>query len=105
MELKSLFSRLFGSDKSNDIPNATEVTILDGTKAVFTPYTGDFHEDIDIRACVDAIARNAAKMHPRHIRNYYSKEDGREKMENVNGNLYKLLAKQPNEIQDAYKFY
>lgn len=105
MELRSLFSRIFGSDKSNEIPSATEVTILDGTKAVFTPYSGDFHNDIDIRACVDAIARNAAKMHPRHIRNYYSKEEGREKLENVKSNLYKMLAKQPNEIQDAYKFY
>ena len=105
MELRSLFSRIFGSDKSNNLPNATEVRILDDTKAVFTPYTGDFHEDIDIRACVDAIARNAAKMHPRHIRNYYSQEEGREKLENVKSKLYKLLAKQPNEIQDAYKFY
>ena len=38
-------------------------------------------------------------MHPRHIRNFNGK------MENVKGNLYKLLAKQPNEIQNAYKFY
>ena len=99
MELRSLFSRIFGSDKSNNIPNATEVTILDDTKAEFTPYKGDYHNDIDIRACIDAIARNGAKMHPRHIRNFSGK------MENVKGNLYKLLAKQPNELQDAYKFY
>ena len=99
MEKRSLFSRIFGSDKSNSIPNATEVKILDDTKAVFTPYKGDYHDDIDIRACVDAIARNGAKMHPRHIRNFSGK------MENVKGNLYRLLAKQPNELQDAYKFY
>lgn len=105
MEKRSLFQRIFGSDKSNTIPNATEVKILDDSRAEFTPYKGDFHDDIDIRACVDAIARNGAKMHPRHIRNYYSNEEGREKMETVNDRLYKLLAKQPNEIQDAYKFY
>lgn len=99
MELRSLFSRIFGTDKSNYIPNATEVRILDDSKAVFTPYKGDYHNDIDIRACVDAIARNGAKMHPRHIRNFAGK------MENLKGDLYKLLAKQPNEIQDAYKFY
>lgn len=100
MERRSLFSRIFGTDKNSEIPqSATEVKILDDTKAVFTPYQGDFHNDIDIRACVDAIARNGAKMHPRHIRNYS------DKIENVKGNLYKLLAKQPNEIQDAYKFY
>lgn len=100
MEKRSLFSRIFGTDKSSEIPqSATEVKILDDSKAVFTPYKGDFDNDIDIRACVDAIARNGAKMHPRHIRN------GNGKIENLRGNLYKLLAKQPNEIQDAYKFY
>ena len=100
MEKRSLFSRIFGTDKSSVVPQtATEVKVLDDQKATFTPYKGDFHDDIDIRACVDAIARNGAKMHPRHIRNY----DG--KMENLKSNLYKLLSKQPNEIQDAYKFY
>ena len=105
MEKRSLFSRIFGSDKSSDIPQtATEVKILDDTNAVFTPYRGDFHDDIDIRACIDAIARNGAKMHPRHIRNYKDAE-GRPVLENVDSKLYRLLAKQPNEIQDAYKFY
>ena len=100
MERRSLFSRIFGTDKSSEIPQtATEVKVLDDSKAVFTPYKGDFHDDIDIRACVDAIARNGAKMHPRHIRNFNGK------MEDLKDNLYKLLAKQPNEIQDAYKFY
>ena len=100
MEKRSLFSRIFGTDKSSVVPQtATEVKVLDDNKAVFTPYKGDFHNDIDIRACVDAIARNGAKMHPRHIRNF----DG--KMENLKSNLYKMLSKQPNEIQDAYKFY
>ena len=106
MEKRSLFSRIFGTDKSSVIPQtATELKILDDNKAVFTRYNGDFKEDIDIRACVDAIARNGAKMHPRHIRNYYSKEEEKEKLENVKDNLYKIIAKQPNEIQDAYKFY
>ena len=99
MEKRSLFSRIFGNEKSDMQPTATEVQILDGNKAVFTPYKGDFHNDSDVRACVDAIARNAAKMHPRHIRNF----DG--KMENVKSNLYKLLAKKPNEVQNAYRFY
>ena len=99
MERRSLFSRIFGNDKSEMQPAATELQILDGEKAVFTAYKGDFHNDSDVRACIDAIARNAAKMHPRHIRNF----DG--KMENVKSNLYKLLAKKPNEVQNAYRFY
>jgi len=100
MEKRSLLSRIFGSDNSTKIPDsATEVKILDDSKAVFTPYKGDFKNDPDVIKCVDAIARNGAKMHPRHIRNFSGK------MENVKDSLYKLLAKQPNELQNAYKFY
>ena len=109
MERRSWFSRIFGSDKSTTPPQeATEIKILDDEKAVFTPYRGDFKNDPDILKCVDAIARNGAKMHPRHIRNYMKKnEDGTStpKMENVKGNLYRILAKQPNEVQNAYQFY
>ena len=100
MERRSLLGRIFGSEKNTTAPSTSEqIEILEGRKAVFTPYKGDFHEDPDVLACVDTIARNGAKMHPRHIRNF------NEKMENVKGNLYKLLAKQPNEVQNAYKFY
>ena len=100
MEKRSLFSRIFGSDNSTTPPNtSTEFRILDNNKAVFTSYRGDFENDPDIRACVDTIARNAAKMHPRHIRNYSGK------FENRKDSIYKLLAKQPNELQNAYKFY
>lgn len=100
MERRSIFSRVFGSDKNTQEPTtATEVKLLDNTKASFTPYRGDFKNDPDVIKCVDAIARNGAKMHPRHIRNYNGK------MENLKDKTYKLLAKQPNELQNAYKFY
>lgn len=106
MEKRSIFSMIFGNNKSTDAPHQSEqLELVEGYKATFTPYKGDFHNDPDILACVDAIARNGAKMHPRHIRNYFSKEENREKLENVKGNLYKILAKQPNELQNAYKFY
>ena len=100
MEKRSLLGKIFGSEKDTTAPATSEqIEILEGTKAVFTPYKGNFHNDPDVLACVDTIARNGAKMHPRHIRNFNGK------MENVKGNLYKLLAKLPNDIQNAYKFY
>lgn len=100
MARRSLFSMIFGNDKSTNEPVSSEqLELVEGNKAIFTPYKGDFYNDPDVLACVDAIARNGAKMHPRHIRNFGGK------MENVKGDLYKLLAKQPNEIQNAYKFY
>ena len=106
MERRSLFSRIFGSDKSTYAPATSEqIELVEGYKAVFTPYKGELQDDPDILACVDAIARNGAKMHPRHIRNYLDKSTNKYKLDNVKDNLYRLLAKQPNELQNAYKFY
>lgn len=100
MAKRSLFSRLFGSNNNSVTPpTATEFTVLDGTKAVFTKYSGDFKNDADIRACIDAIARNGAKMHPKHIRQF------KDKFEILKDNVYTLIAKRPNEIQNAYQFY
>lgn len=100
MERRSLFSRIFGNDKSTVAPEtATTFTVLNDQQAVFTNYRGDFQYDPDILKCVDAIARNGAKMHPKHIRSFKGKT------ENLRGPLYKLLSKQPNELQNAYKFY
>ena len=106
MERRSLLSMIFGSDRNTTAPATSEqIEVVEGYKAQFTPYRGNFHEDPDVLACVDTIARNGAKMHPRHIRNYFSKEENKEKLEKVEGKLYRLLAKQPNEVQNAYKFY
>ena len=99
MEKRSLFKRLFKSEENNQPSKVTSVKFLDGNDAKFTNYKGDLINDPDVRACVDAIARNGAKMHPRHIRN----SNGQ--LENLKGRTYKLLAKQPNELQNAYQFY
>lgn len=100
MELRSWFSKIFGSDKNTTPPEkAVELKVLDDRKAIFTPYKGDYANDPDVLQCIDAIARNGAKMHPRHIRNFNGQ------MENLKDSLYKTLAKQPNEVQNAYQFY
>ena len=99
MERRSLFKRLFKSEGTNEPSKITSVRFLDGNEAKFTAYKGDLINDPDVRACVDAIARNGAKMHPRHIRNSNGE------FENLKGRTYKLLAKKPNELQNAYQFY
>ena len=100
INLRGLFSKMFGSDRDTTPPTtATNFKIIGGDNVVWTPYNGDIFEDADVRACVDAIARNGAKMHPRHIRN---NEDG---IENIRGNLYRLLSKRPNDLENAYQFY
>lgn len=100
MEKRSLFKRLFGSDKEvSNQQRYEEIKLMDENPAVFTTYNGEFASDPDVLACIDAIARNGAKMHPRHIRNFAGK------MENLKDDTYKLLAKQPNDWQNAYQFY
>lgn len=100
MEHRSLFSRIFGNDRDTTPPEtASSFEILDRYKSVFTRYDGKFEDDIDIRMCADTIARNAAKMHPKHIRRTT------DKLEVLNGNLYRLLAEKPNELQNAFQFY
>ena len=100
MEKKSLFSRIFGNDKDTVAPQtATSFQLLDDYRSTFTRYKGDFENDIQVRSCVDTIARNVAKMHPKHIRN------SKDKFEIVNDNLYRIIAKKPNELQNAYQFY
>ena len=104
MAKRSLFSRIFGSDESSPTPQtATEFRLLDNEKAVFTTYSGDYRNDPDVLTCVDAIARNGAKLNPKHLQNY--KKDGKVQLKAVKDNLYKLLSKQPNELQNSYKFY
>ena len=99
MELRSMFKRLFGKEKEVNDRIFEEVKLLDDNKAIFTTYHGELEKDSDILTCVDAIARNGAKMHPRHIRNT------KDEFKNLTGRTYRLLAKQPNELQNAYQFY
>ena len=73
MERRSLLNRIFGN-RDEIVPHTAEtLELVEGNKATFTTYKGDFHNDPDVLACVDAIARNAAQMHPKHIRNFNGK--------------------------------
>lgn len=99
MEKRSLWKRLFKNEGTDEPTKITTVKFLDGNDARFTAYKGDLQNDADVRACIDAIARNGAKMHPRHIRNRAGE------FEDLKGRTYRLLAKKPNELQNAYQFY
>ena len=83
MERRNLFKKLFGKNKEEKIPVYTQLKLLDGTPASFTEYQGDFYKDPNVLACIDAIARNGAKMHPKHIRFF------NDKLESCKGKTYK----------------
>ena len=100
MEWRSIFKNIFGNNSNTKQPStSTEIEIIDGRKAVFTRYNGDFVNDPDVIICVDTIARNAAKMHPVHLSDFAGKK--RREQDKISN----YVAKKPNELQNAYKFY
>lgn len=96
---RSLFSKIFKTDNSNNIKSSTTMTLLNGYQAIFTNYDGKIYDNVDVRSCIDTIARNGAKLVAKHIRN------GINGYENVKDNLERLLCDEPNELQNAYDFY
>ena len=98
-EKRSLFSRIFGNDVNTNIPTATTLKLLNGYQAVFTSYDGKIYDNVDARACIDAIARNGAKLNPKHIRK------GSKGYEDVNDEIQRIIGEEPNESQNAYYFY
>ncbi len=105
-EKRSLFSKIFGNNENTVAPtNSTVFQLLSGYTPIFTNYNGKYYDDIDVRACVDAIARNAAKLNPKHQRYSSKKINGNIAFTNVNGNIQRLIGVRPNELQNAYQFY
>ena len=93
----SLFEKIFGARQQKIV--GTELELLNNYNAVFTRYDRDLYKTQEIRACIDAIARNGAKLNPKHIR-----ATDREYVQ-LNRNIARLLSQQPNEIDNAYSFY
>ena len=92
-----LFDMIFGRD--NEKQKAVELRLLNDYRAVFSRFGGDIYDTAMIRTCIDTIARNAAKLSPKHIR---STDRG---FETLNKTIQRLVSEQPNEIDNAYSFY
>lgn len=97
MKIRSLFKKVFGDDKN--VQFGTRIQLVNGYEAVFTNYDGQIYDNPTVRACIDTIARNAAKLNPKHIRS----TDKNYKI--LNEDIYHIIAEQPNEIMNAYDFY
>jgi HK97 family phage portal protein len=74
--------------------------MLNGYVPVFSQFGNDAYASDVVRATVDAIARNAAKLEPKHIRRDLKKGT----VTLVNDNLHYLLSVQPNPFMNAYIF-
>ncbi len=97
IKIRSLFSKIFPNNKNENI--GTTLQLLNGTPATFTDFDGQIYNMASVRMCIDAIARNAAKLNPKHIRSTT------EKFENLNNSLSRIISEQPNELMNAYDFY
>ena len=98
MQLRGLFAKIFGGNKEPP-PSATQYTLLNTNQTYYSPWTGYAYDVSIVRAAVDAFARRAAKIRPRHIRR------GVGTFSDVNSKYNRLLRTKPNPYTTSYKFF
>ncbi len=96
MEQRNWLQRLFGSLFSRRTGLA-QVKVMAGYTPIFTPWGERPYEADVVRAAVDAIARNAAKLKAKHIR----RVDG-EVINVKNSDIERVLSLRPNPKMSAY---
>jgi HK97 family phage portal protein len=99
MEKRSLFQMIFGKAKQPAEQPATLLQMLNGFTPFFSDPSGNAFEYAAAKTAVDAVARNAAKLKPKHIRRINGQ------IVPVNSSLDYLLSVRPNPHMDAYSFY
>ena len=67
-ERRSLFDIIFGRTKEPQSQDYTNLKLLSGYQPIFTMFGDNAYASDIVRAAVDAIARNGAKLKPKHIR-------------------------------------
>ena len=95
-ERRSLLQTVFGALRPGRV--ITQLRMLSGYAPVFTPWGGKPYEADVVRAAVDAIARNGAKLRAKHVR----RVDGR--VVPVGGQIERILTIRPNPNMNAYAF-
>lgn len=100
MNIRGLFQNIFGKRPAGGGgSNLPAFRLLSSWDSSFTPFSGNAWDIATVRAAVDAWARNAAKIQPRHIR----RTSGRR--EDVGDNINRILQSRPNPYMTAYAFY
>lgn len=97
---RGLFQTIFGKFAKDPAgANLPQYRLLSSWDSSFTPFSGNAWDISTVRAAVDAWARNAAKILPRHIKRVNgSRED-------VKSSLNPILQSKPNPYMTAYAFY
>ena len=89
-----LFEKIF--NKGRDNKTLTNFRLLNNFNPVFYNYNGITYDSDVVRACINVIASNAAKLKAKHIRRSPTT------LEHCNDNIEFLLTVKPNEFMNAY---
>lgn len=95
MEQRNWLQRLFGRFVGRT--GLTQVKVMAGYTPIFTPWGERPYEADVVRAAVDAIARNAAKLKAKHIRRVNG-----EVIHVKNSDIERVLSLRPNPRMSAY---
>ncbi|MDR2531467.1 MAG: phage portal protein [Oscillospiraceae bacterium] len=95
---RGFINSIFGKIK-NKIENATAFKLLNSWDTSFSPFSGNQWEIATVRAAVNAFARNAAKLTPRHIR------CGDDTFTNAKSEIDRILQYKPNPYMTAFAMY
>lgn len=98
-ERRSLFEMIFGKKKTEETTSElTRLQLLNEYIPIFTKFTGNAYASSVVRSAVDAVARNAAKLRPKHIREVNGN------IMVLNSSLQQLLDTRPNKYMDTFTF-
>lgn len=97
-ERRGLLETFFGK-RPPQTGTMTQLKMLNGYIPVFSSFDGDAYDSDVVRSVVHAIASNAAKLKPKHVRRTV---DG---ISPADSGLEKLLQVRPNPYMSAYDFY
>lgn len=96
--LRGLFQSIFSGPRSPG-SNLPAFRLLSTWDSSFTPFSGRAWDISTVRTAVDAWARNAAKIQPRHIRTAGGARVA------IEDHIDRILQTRPNPYMTAYAFY
>lgn len=94
----AIWDKWFGKPKYED-KSFTQYQMMSGFTPVFSGFGSDAYASDVVRSVIHAIASNAAKLKPKHIRRL----EGEIKLQK--SRIERLLSVRPNPLNNAYDFY
>ena len=103
MPKRSLYEMVFGKKEQKGQEKYQILQLLNEINPIWSTLDTNLYRNNQVRSCIDAIARNTAKLNPKHLRYYYDNEQL--KLDRIYGRVQRLIAEKPNEVDNAYNFY